>query len=218
MAEVWRDACKAPFLGLSKSSSHLQRILNRSVELPFVHCCCSDVTAECLHQESIIANRQKADFIANVSHELRSPLHGIMVSLELLKEAECSDLQNSLWKMLRAAETPRGMRKRNQSVSSIAEHLTAAQQFRNNRENPLLINQPVKVDLALLFEDVADSVYISRLFHDSVVDTASHGLSSGTSNMWTNTAPVVSIDFTIDYEQDRENSVLLDDCTAVVIY
>lgn len=40
--------------------------------------------AEVSRRSSIFADRQKGDFIGSISHELRSPLHGIMASAELL--------------------------------------------------------------------------------------------------------------------------------------
>lgn len=36
----------------------------------------------------LTADRAKGDFISNVSHELRSPLHGILASVEFLADSE----------------------------------------------------------------------------------------------------------------------------------
>lgn len=45
---------------------------------------------------SVAADRQKGDFIGSISHELRSPLHGILASAEFLSETESDAFQDSL--------------------------------------------------------------------------------------------------------------------------
>jgi signal transduction histidine kinase len=41
------------------------------------------------------ADQQKGEFIGSVSHELRSPLHGILASIELLQDTDCTTFQKS---------------------------------------------------------------------------------------------------------------------------
>jgi signal transduction histidine kinase/DNA-binding NarL/FixJ family response regulator len=45
----------------------------------------NSIMAELSRLDTIAADRAKADFISSISHELRSPLHGILASAELLK-------------------------------------------------------------------------------------------------------------------------------------
>jgi hypothetical protein len=51
----------------------------------FGHC----VIAEIAKLDTIVADQQKQDFIGSISHELRSPLHGILASVEFLGETRC---------------------------------------------------------------------------------------------------------------------------------
>jgi signal transduction histidine kinase len=46
----------------------------------------NSIIAELSRFETIAADQAKGTFISSISHELRSPLHGIMASLELLRE------------------------------------------------------------------------------------------------------------------------------------
>ncbi|AEO58593.1 hypothetical protein MYCTH_2306043 [Thermothelomyces thermophilus ATCC 42464] len=46
----------------------------------------SSVMAEVSRLETLAASRAKSDFVSSPSHELRSPLHGIMASSELVRE------------------------------------------------------------------------------------------------------------------------------------
>jgi signal transduction histidine kinase len=45
---------------------------------------------------TLAADQQKSDFIGSVSHELRSPLHGILASCEFLGDTETTSFQKSL--------------------------------------------------------------------------------------------------------------------------
>ena len=42
------------------------------------------------------AEREKMDFISSVSHELRSPLHGVLASSEALQETSTGLLQDDM--------------------------------------------------------------------------------------------------------------------------
>ncbi|KAH6643344.1 hypothetical protein BKA67DRAFT_133271 [Truncatella angustata] len=197
------------------------RVITHSVELPFTMGFCANVFAEVSHQEAIVANRQKADFIANVSHELRSPLHGILATSEFLKDTGCSELQHSLVEDVQSCgrvllntidhvldfsnlirsqqKMPRAMRERNDSAATIPEqNMTPEHLSYSSPRNPLLLNQPTNLDLAALFEDVTDSVFISRFFHGTVSSTAARAVSLGQSNIATWSPPVVSLNITAD--------------------
>ncbi|KAK4996724.1 hypothetical protein LTR66_003724 [Elasticomyces elasticus] len=69
-----------------------------SHEADFLFCVafCNCIMAETSRLATVTADQQKGDFIGSVSHELRSPLHGIMASCEFLQDTECSAFQRSL--------------------------------------------------------------------------------------------------------------------------
>jgi signal transduction histidine kinase/ActR/RegA family two-component response regulator len=60
------------------------RILSRETEMPFVATFCDIIVAETKRLETLGNDRTKSDFISSISHELRSPLHGILGSTEML--------------------------------------------------------------------------------------------------------------------------------------
>ncbi|KAJ5773550.1 hypothetical protein N7457_008446 [Penicillium paradoxum] len=72
------------------------------VELSSVMGFGSSIMAECNRVESHISDRQKADFLGSVSHELRSPLHGVMAAAELLQGTTFDDFQGSLLETINA--------------------------------------------------------------------------------------------------------------------
>lgn len=56
----------------------------------------TDTAAPVARLASIAADRQKGDFIGSISHEFRSPLHGILASAEFLADTESDAFQSSL--------------------------------------------------------------------------------------------------------------------------
>jgi hypothetical protein len=67
-------------------STEPTRILSKQSELAFLTAFGNSVMAECSRIDTEIANQKKGDFIGSISHELRSPLHGILASAEFLSE------------------------------------------------------------------------------------------------------------------------------------
>jgi signal transduction histidine kinase/CheY-like chemotaxis protein len=60
--------------------------------ITFTNCVMSEIARLAISK----SDQQKSDFIGSVSHELRSPLHGILASCEFLGETECTSFQRSL--------------------------------------------------------------------------------------------------------------------------
>jgi signal transduction histidine kinase len=71
-------------------------VFDQQVELSSLLGFGSSIMAECNRIEAQISDRQKADFLGSVSHELRSPLHGILAAAELLHGTKFDDFQGSL--------------------------------------------------------------------------------------------------------------------------
>ncbi|OAL32591.1 hypothetical protein AYO20_07901 [Fonsecaea nubica] len=72
------------------------RSFNSSIELPFLNSFCSTLMGECSRLDTMIADKQKSDFVGTISHEMRSPLHGLLASVEFLAETDLSGFQRSL--------------------------------------------------------------------------------------------------------------------------
>jgi signal transduction histidine kinase len=56
--------------------------------------------ADVARLEAMATDRAKSDFISSISHELRSPLHGILGSAELLQDLSTGTDQDELIKMV----------------------------------------------------------------------------------------------------------------------
>lgn len=83
---LW-DAGRSRWLsGCFTWSTEPTRILSRQNELSFLTAFGNSVMAEWQRIDTEIADQKKGDFIGSISHELRSPLHGILASAEFLEE------------------------------------------------------------------------------------------------------------------------------------
>lgn len=62
------------------------RPFSEEFEVKYVQAFCDVIFAELQRLEAETSNRAKSDFISTISHELRSPLHGILGTVECLQE------------------------------------------------------------------------------------------------------------------------------------
>lgn len=62
------------------------RVLTSDVDMQFVQTFCDIIVAETRRLESVTSDKSKSDFVSSISHELRSPLHGILGSAEMLTD------------------------------------------------------------------------------------------------------------------------------------
>lgn len=83
---LW-DAGRSRWLsGCFAWSTEPTRVLSKQSELAFLSAFGNSVMAEWARIDTEIADQKKGDFIGSISHELRSPLHGILASAEFLEE------------------------------------------------------------------------------------------------------------------------------------
>lgn len=93
---LW-DASRSRWLsGCFVWSTEVTRILSKQSELSFLTAFGNSVMAEWSRIDTEIANQKKGDFIGSISHELRSPLHGILASAEFLSDEVKSTFETSM--------------------------------------------------------------------------------------------------------------------------
>jgi len=72
------------------------RLFSEEFEVKYVSAFCDVILAELQRLEAETSDRAKSDFISTISHELRSPLHGILGSVECLQEQTMDDFTSEL--------------------------------------------------------------------------------------------------------------------------
>jgi len=77
-------------------SNHAFPVFTVESELSHVSSLTNSVMVQISRLDSITANNMKSDFISSISHEFRSPLHGILASAEFLHDSELDSTQAEL--------------------------------------------------------------------------------------------------------------------------
>lgn len=95
-APLWDASVGSFAYGCFVATALDTRSFNPAVELPFLNSFCSTVMAECSRLDTMMADKQKSDFVGTISHEMRSPLHGLLASVEFLSETDLNGFQRSL--------------------------------------------------------------------------------------------------------------------------
>lgn len=72
------------------------RLMSPDHDLPYLQAFGNTITGEVARLSAQKADKAKTTFIASISHELRSPLHGILGSVEFLRETVATAYQESL--------------------------------------------------------------------------------------------------------------------------
>lgn len=76
-------------------SSDPLRVFTNEQDLSYLAAFSNSAMAEVARLDTKLADSAKADFISSISHELRSPLHGILGMTDLLKDSEVDSQQAS---------------------------------------------------------------------------------------------------------------------------
>lgn len=95
-APLWDAGASRWASGCFMWSSSETYPFSTSIELSFLNSFGKTIMVECSRLDTLLADKQKADFIGSISHELRSPLHGILAGAEFLSETAANAFQRSL--------------------------------------------------------------------------------------------------------------------------
>lgn len=150
---------------------------NFSYQLEFLHCITFNncVDTELLRLANLKATEQKNDFIGSISHELRSPLHGILASCEFLQDTSCTSFQKSL-----VNTTESCARTLLDTVNMVLEYSKINAFEKSKASNNVVYADEAKqpeslqtdlsarrnIDLAILTEEVVEGVAAGQAFND----------------------------------------------------
>ncbi|KAI3481806.1 hypothetical protein L1887_55576 [Cichorium endivia] len=125
-----------------------------------------NLSAEIKRVETVASDTAKATFISSVSHELRSPLHGVMAGIEMILDSELTPFQKEM--ALNAAVAGRTLLDTNLRKTQRKEQADADSE-RNRRPGSQQSNGPqerLSVDLARLTEEVVETVVSGHRYHE----------------------------------------------------
>ncbi|KAF7672323.1 sensor histidine kinase response regulator [Alternaria burnsii] len=90
------------FAGCLCWSNDAYRLLSTSVDLAYFKIFSHSIMRELSRLDAVALNQAKTTFVASISHELRSPLHGILGTLEFIKDTPLDSFQTSMMNSLHA--------------------------------------------------------------------------------------------------------------------
>ncbi|KAJ9226499.1 hypothetical protein DTO169C6_1227 [Paecilomyces variotii] len=172
---LWNPASSQWFAGCFCWNKVETQVFSSAVELSSVMGFGSSIMAECSRVESLIADRQKGDFIGSISHELRSPLHGILAAAEFLDGTHLNDFQKSLLDTINACgRTLLDTMNQVLDFSKIVALEKSWRLMRRSKDTPREIKSSenisayldtyVATDVALLAEEVVEGVCLGHSY------------------------------------------------------
>jgi signal transduction histidine kinase/CheY-like chemotaxis protein len=181
---LW-DASRSRWLSANFTwSNDPTRILSKQSELAFLTAFGNSVMAEWSRLDTEIADQKKGDFIGSISHELRSPLHGILASAEFLTEEikgafskglvetidSCGrtllDTINHILDFSKINHLEKSWRRNRRTRASISRHGGRPSAAALRRTDLPMINLFADVDIAIVCEEVVEGVYAGHVFQN----------------------------------------------------
>jgi signal transduction histidine kinase len=174
---LWDPASERWVAGGFIWTTQAGRLMSPENELPYLQAFGNSITSEVARLTAQKADKAKTTFIASISHELRSPLHGILGSVEFLRETVSSAYQESLVAsietcgktLLDTIDHVLDYAKINKLRSSTSRKKQPGKGQSNKRgpaDNSIL-GVTADFDLAQLVEEVCDTVCAGHTFRKS---------------------------------------------------
>jgi signal transduction histidine kinase len=162
------DSLHECFIGSFTWSTSDTRIFSTENDLSYLIAFGHSVMTEVSRLNSVSADRAKDQFINNVSHELRSPLHGILASAEFLADTSMDGFQRSL------VDTVDGC---GRTLLDTIEHILDFSKIKKfGQGTKYSMGAVAKVDISAIIEEVLEGVYAGFEFNG----LSSHGLADMT--------------------------------------
>lgn len=145
------------------------RILTTHSELSYLAAFSDCAMSEVARINAKIADKAKSDFISSISHELRSPLHGILGSVECLEDSTLDPFQENLVHTLATCgHTLLDTIDHLLDFAKINNFTRKSTQTRTSSSNPHEQQQnfalDVDVDLSVVTEEVLETVFAGHDF------------------------------------------------------
>ncbi|KAJ5561453.1 CheY-like superfamily [Penicillium sp. DV-2018c] len=169
---LWNATDSRWFAGCFCWTPRPTRVFSQAVDLSSVFAFGSSIMTEYSRVESVIADRQKGDFISSISHELRSPLHGVLAGAEFLGSTDLDQYQDTLLDTINACGRTL-LDTMNQvldfsKIMSLERHKKTFKRgkdpwkSKSPKENVTRLDPLVSTDVSLLIEDVVESVCLGH--------------------------------------------------------
>ncbi|KAF2625578.1 putative histidine kinase HHK7p [Macroventuria anomochaeta] len=162
------------FAGCLCWTNNPDRLLSVSVDLAYFNIFSHSIMRELSRLDAVALNQQKTTFVASISHELRSPLHGILGTLEFIKDTPLDTFQTSMLNSLNSCGQTLL-----DTINHVMDHSKMSETTNNvstrrlkNTKTVRLSSKPLKTrrlrdpafDLGIATEEVVEAVFAGSSF------------------------------------------------------
>lgn len=151
------------------------RLLSASVDLAYFNIFSHSIMRELSRLDAVALNQQKTTFVASISHELRSPLHGILGTLEFIRDTPLDTFQTSMLNSLNSCGQTLL-----DTINHVMDHSKMSETTKNvstrrlkNTKTVRLSSKPLKIrrlmkdpafDVSIATEEVVEAVFAGSTF------------------------------------------------------
>ncbi len=162
---MWDAASKRWYAGCFVWSHSAVPVFTVDSEIAYLSAFTNSVTVEISRLDVIRADQAKADFISSISHEFRSPLHGILASAEFLRELTNDETQSELISTIQ--NCGRTLLETIDHVLDFSKINSFEKSGLTSGEDGPLPNEIHSVtNIATLCEEVVDGMIVAKSFDD----------------------------------------------------
>ncbi|KAF2493498.1 hypothetical protein BU16DRAFT_81507 [Lophium mytilinum] len=161
LCPMWDSHRSRWFAGAVIWSTDPMRVFTVEQELSYLTAFGNTVMAEVARLDTTQADRAKADFISSISHELRSPLHGILGACGLVSETKLDPFQVSMTQSIEScAQTLLD------TINHVLDH-AKINNLGNSKSANDIMSLISDVDLSNVAEEVLETVFTGYNFQKS---------------------------------------------------
>lgn len=155
-------------------NTHAYPVFTVESELSYISSLTNSVMVEICRLDSIAAGQVKSDFISSISHEFRSPLHGILASAEFLHDSELDTTQKELISTIQSCGSTLL-----DTINHVLDY-SKINSFQNKTSSGALKSELEGIsNVALLCEDIVNGIMAAREFGTLSASNNAHQASHG---------------------------------------
>jgi signal transduction histidine kinase len=181
---LWDQSKERWFAGSLVWSTTPTRVFCPVEDLTYLAAFGNSVMAEVSRLSAQVLAQMKTDFISSISHELRSPLHGVLASVEFLQETSLNEVQTDMVYNIQASAkvlldtlnhvldfSKVNRKSKNKGLSPAFRTKRSKKVARSDPEKQSLDNTAEDIaNVCVLSEEVVESIYAGRSINKRAFD------------------------------------------------
>ncbi|KAK0124569.1 hypothetical protein ONS95_009518 [Cadophora gregata] len=178
---LWDASRERWFSGSFVWSSSSTRTLCPVEDITYLAAFGNSTMAEIARLSAQVLSKMKTDFISSISHELRSPLHGVLASVEFLQETQMSEIQSDMVSNIHASG-----KVLLDTINHVLDFSKVNRKTKNKKRMPKRKPKKFgrresvdeggeeKADICILSEEVIESIYAGQSVSKKALGLAGH--------------------------------------------